>query len=287
MYELVQTGRESYYFSCPSKIGLWVKGTDAYLIDSGNDKDAGKKVLKTLEEMELSLKGILITHYHADHIGGCNFLQEKTGCDIYVSDAERSFVENPMYNPSLLYGAYPPSEFHHKLLLAKPSKVSEKALPEEIEYVPLPGHSLDMRGYKTPDGTLFLADSLSSKSTLEKYSLTYSYNITAQLETLDKIKSLSASVFVPSHAEVCQDPLPLVELNKKSILSNCELILSFCKSGASCEEILEKLFSHLGLTMTFEQNVLCHSTLRAYLSHLAQEGKIKLEIKNNRLIFTA
>ena len=47
MYELVQAGKQSYYINSPAKIGVFVENdTDVYLIDSGNDKDAGRKVKK-------------------------------------------------------------------------------------------------------------------------------------------------------------------------------------------------------------------------------------------------
>lgn len=50
MYELVQVLGNSYYIQSPAKIGLVrLNDTDVFLIDSGNDKDAGKKVKKHLD----------------------------------------------------------------------------------------------------------------------------------------------------------------------------------------------------------------------------------------------
>lgn len=47
MYELQQVGSQSYYINCPAKIGVYVRSEhEVYLIDSGNDKEAAKKVLK-------------------------------------------------------------------------------------------------------------------------------------------------------------------------------------------------------------------------------------------------
>ena len=52
MYELVQAAGNSYYIESPAKIGLvQVSGTEAVLIDSGSDKDAGKKALRHLQGM--------------------------------------------------------------------------------------------------------------------------------------------------------------------------------------------------------------------------------------------
>lgn len=50
MYELIQISDSSYYIQSPAKIGL-VKLNDkeVCLIDSGNDKDAGRKVRQILD----------------------------------------------------------------------------------------------------------------------------------------------------------------------------------------------------------------------------------------------
>ena len=47
MYELQQVGEKSYYINSPAKIGIYRQNeTDIYLIDSGNDKEAAKKIIK-------------------------------------------------------------------------------------------------------------------------------------------------------------------------------------------------------------------------------------------------
>ena len=43
MYELIQVSGNSYYIQSPAKIGLVkLNDKDVCLIDSGNDKDAGR-----------------------------------------------------------------------------------------------------------------------------------------------------------------------------------------------------------------------------------------------------
>ena len=47
MFELIQTGRHTYYFDLPSKIGVYTPDDkNVYLIDSGPHKDNAKKVLR-------------------------------------------------------------------------------------------------------------------------------------------------------------------------------------------------------------------------------------------------
>jgi len=48
--ELVQVGKRTYYIKNPTNIGVYrINDRDVFLIDSGNDKDAGKKILKIIE----------------------------------------------------------------------------------------------------------------------------------------------------------------------------------------------------------------------------------------------
>ena len=96
MYELNQVGEKSYYINCPAKIGVYLADDkNVYLIDSGNDKDAGRKVRKILDEKGWNLLGILNTHSNADHIGGNQYLQQQIGCKVFGGGIEKTFTEFP------------------------------------------------------------------------------------------------------------------------------------------------------------------------------------------------
>ena len=74
MYECVQAGENTFFMDCPSRVGVYRDGEAAWLIDSGSDKDAAKKVLKILGDLGLRLEAAIVTHYHADHTGGAALL---------------------------------------------------------------------------------------------------------------------------------------------------------------------------------------------------------------------
>ena len=72
MYELIQVSENCYYIQSPAKIGLVkLNNTEVCLIDSGNDKDAGRKVRQILDFNGWKLTAIYNTHSNSDHIG-CN-----------------------------------------------------------------------------------------------------------------------------------------------------------------------------------------------------------------------
>ena len=71
MYELIQVSDKCYYIQSPAKIGLVrLEGSEVCLIDSGSDKDAGRKVRQHLDANGWKLAAIYNTHSNADHIGG-------------------------------------------------------------------------------------------------------------------------------------------------------------------------------------------------------------------------
>ena len=50
MYELIQLTERTYYIKSPTNIGLVrLSGNDICLIDSGNDKEAGRKIRQILD----------------------------------------------------------------------------------------------------------------------------------------------------------------------------------------------------------------------------------------------
>ncbi len=105
MYELVQVSENCYYIQSPAKIGLVRLSEERVcLIDSGNDKDAGKKIKKILDANGWTLYAIYNTHSHADHIGGNQYLQRMYGCPIYAPGIDRFFTEKPILEPAFLYG---------------------------------------------------------------------------------------------------------------------------------------------------------------------------------------
>ena len=47
MFELCQVGENTYYINYPVKVGVYrANENEVYLIDSGNDKNAGRRIMK-------------------------------------------------------------------------------------------------------------------------------------------------------------------------------------------------------------------------------------------------
>lgn len=289
MYELVQVSENSYYIESPAKIGLVKLGGDEVcLIDSGNDKDAGRKIRKILDANGWKLTAIYNTHSNADHIGGNKYLQGQTGCKIYAPGMECDFTNHTVLEPSFLYGGYPCKDLRHKFLMAQGSNaeyLTKDVLPKGFEMIDLPGHFLDMVGFRTPEDVVYLADCLSSRETLDKYQIGFIYDVGAYIKTLEMVKTLKAKIFIPAHAAAAEDISELAGYNIDKVYEIGEKIIELCKEPLSFEVILQKLFTEYALEMNFEQYVLVGSTVRSYLSWLKDTGKLNSEFVHNMLLW--
>ncbi|MCB2210433.1 MBL fold metallo-hydrolase [bacterium] len=289
MYELTQVGEKTYYIDCPAKMGLYkINESEVCLIDSGNDKSAGKKVLKILEASDWSLKMILNTHSHADHIGGNNFLQRRTDCAIYTVGTEVAFTRHPILEPSFLYGGYPPKELRNKFLNAQPSEVqelTEEILPEGLEMLRLDGHSFSMAAFKTEDEVWFLADCLTSEKIIQKYHIPFLYDVGGYIASLQKVNELSGKYFIPAHADVTEDIRPLVKINLDQVYQIILALKEICAEPIAFDDILKAVFERYSLTMNFNQYVLVGSTIRSYLAYLHDDQVLDVAFKDNKMLW--
>ena len=289
MYELIQACGKSYYIESPAKVGLVrVSDDEVILIDSGGDKDAGRKLRQVLDANRWRLRAIYNTHSNADHIGGNRYLQTQTGCAVYAPGIERDFTEHTMLEPAFLYGGFPPKELQHKFLLAQPSDVqplSPDVLPDGMELIPLPGHFFDMAGFRTADNVVYLADCLSSRETLEKYRIGFIYVVAAYLDTLERVKAMEAALFVPAHAAATENIRDLAQYNIDTVHEIAALICDFCAGTTIFERLLQRLFAHYDLAMNFQQHALVGSTVRSYLSFLKAQGRVTARFEDNLLLW--
>ena len=289
MPELIQIKNNTYYFNCFAMVGVYkVNERDVYFIDSSSDYATAQELYNTITNLGLNLVGIINTHAHADHNGGNAFFQSKTGCKIFANGIEKAVSENTLLNTVSLIGGYPAKEFTTKLLYAKPSALystEHPDFPREFKIVHLPGHSADMIGVYTPDNVLFTADALVSEKALDILHLTYIFDIERHLKTLEYLKTLSADIFVPSHASPRDSIDGLCEKNIAEIMGICDTLLRLLEQPISFDVLLAKVIEFYKMRITNEQYILVRSALQCYLGWMKNKEYIDFEIKENMLLW--
>ena len=73
------------------------KTGEGVLIDCGDD---GKKILAGIENANVRLKGILLTHGHADHIAAVDEVSGRYSCPVYIHPIDEALLKRALYNLS-------------------------------------------------------------------------------------------------------------------------------------------------------------------------------------------
>ena len=117
-------------------------GKEAVLIDCSAEDDA---IMNFIKEHGATLKYVLITHGHLDHIMGVRYFQKTYGARVYVSRADRPLMAKiNEWTAWLGWSPVPVPDADGVL-----EEVSDLRLGEEkIHLIPTPGH--------TPGGVSFL-----------------------------------------------------------------------------------------------------------------------------------
>ncbi len=114
-------------------------GSECVIIDPGFSPEI---FLKFIEENDLQLKYILLTHHHYDHTGGVQRIKERTGCMLAIHEFDAQPYGRPI-----------------DLMLRDGETVAFGAL--SLKIINTPGHTRGSICLATPDGqTIFTGDTL-------------------------------------------------------------------------------------------------------------------------------
>lgn len=291
MNELVKVGERTYYLSGPFHIGVYDLGTISYsgkkevcLIDSGVDRVVARVLDKKLIELGFTVKMIINTHYHADHSGGNAYFQEHYKCKVFATKLNAALISNFDICPAIIWGATPVREVLNNYFYASPAQADDihgVKLPSGFEIIELPGHCIGMIAVRTPDDILFLGDAVVSKETVEKHPLTYIYEVEDYLKSLDKLKSIKATLYIPYHAEPVKKIKPLCDVNIKGVCDNIEAIKRICSEPHSIDEVISTFFNEKGFKLSMYKYAVEGGIVKTYVTHLYNKGELIAVNENN------
>ncbi|MBQ5632196.1 MAG: MBL fold metallo-hydrolase, partial [Treponema sp.] len=202
-----------YYISGPTNIGIIEERlsdtkSNLYMIDSGCNTEDGKRIFTEITEYfsqkDITIKAIINTHSHADHCGANNYIQQKTNCEIWITENEQGSLINPFLQPIISWGGNPLPEINSSYYVAEktvPNKIintNEKLTLNngiKLSFINLPGHYFEMIGILCENDNkkiLFASDGIFGRKNIGKYWIPFLYDVKEFKNSLDTISSLNA-----------------------------------------------------------------------------------------------
>lgn len=113
------------------------EGDDAFVIDPGAHVD---EIRRYVDDVGLSVKGVLLTHGHFDHLYSINEVHAAYDCPVYLFEGERDFLFDPILNLSATIPT--PIRFRKKKSIRTLQDGDTLMLGNEtIHVIHTPGHS--------------------------------------------------------------------------------------------------------------------------------------------------
>lgn len=161
-----------------------------FIVDPGAN---GKKIVNYLEDNELTLDAVLLTHGHFDHIGAVDYLYQHYQCPIYIHKEDLEMLKDPRLNLSI---------YETPFTVKAPVKTCQEKMTIadfDVTWFHLPGHCPGSSMiYLNQKGIIFAGDVL-FKGSIGRFDFPNSSKYDTQI-SLAKIKEYDFDAVVyPGH----------------------------------------------------------------------------------------
>jgi len=265
----------------------------AVLIDTGADRDAGKRLVRGLRERSWRLEAIVTTHAHADHVGGHAAVLRQLDVPVYAPAIEAELMRAPVLEPIYLFhGAAPLPELTSRWLQAEPSRVDVVAEAGPLELIGLPLELIEVDGHAIRqlamhvDDVLIAGDAVFGEAIATRYPLLFAHDVALQRRSAERVGADAARLAVPGHG----DPAPPRHLADVTIAAidaargALRNALASRPDGVETAAVVRAVAAELGARMDdLPRWHLNHTTVCAYLAAARAAGEADVRIDDGVL----
>lgn len=268
-----------------------INENDIVMLDSGYYDVDTKIIEKVLIDNNFTVRAVICTHAHIDHIGNNSWLKENYKAEIIMPEYE-SFIYESTYNiRAYLYNIQIRElEKRYAPILHK----TDRKIHTEDEYVEvcgikfkivqLHGHSYYHIGIITPDNVFYVGDLLMSKEVIADSKMSFVADIKRDIESKEKARQIKCDKFILAHKGVYDEIDELIDANLAFIEEQVQFIIDIIeKSPKTSDEICNEIFISLNIKQSVIKYSLTQFIVESYISYLIDTGIVRLEIIDNSL----
>lgn len=130
----IEVGSDNYPTNCYI---IYDENNNAIIIDPGYDK---KRIISKIEDNNLKVKYIILTHCHADHLGELEAMVKYTGANIIIHENDLDGLEDDEKSHFTALNVKKPNIDINKVITVKDKDVI-KAGNIHLEVIHTPGHT--------------------------------------------------------------------------------------------------------------------------------------------------
>ena len=221
---------------------------NAVMIDAGYAPTSQEAILGLLEQENIHVRAVLVSHWHIDHVGCIPSLQEKYGTHTYMSRFAWIMINSFNMERKSVF-SYPflviPNENltlrdDEHLIASDATEISVCGYTFQI--LRYPGHETDNMGYVTPDNVVYLSDTILSQDVLHSIRIPYFADWDADLKTKRQLLDHNFSACVMAHnGVVIGSGRQIIQANIDNMLEKIELVASLCEQEITIEDLTSRM----------------------------------------------
>ncbi|MBS7526469.1 MBL fold metallo-hydrolase [Fusibacter paucivorans] len=266
---------------------------EVILIDTGHVRES-RQLLAWLTEQALTVRYIVNTHGHIDHVGGNYLLQAHFGCEIampyidhlYCEDSSRyymSFVTTAI-DGLMVYGE---ERFRVDTMLN--GQETLEILGHTFRLMTMPGHTPNHHVVITPDHVCFIGDVLLDDTRLATAKVGVVTQLEKHFESIEAVRNIRGCFFAVGHGAHVYLPEELSGLcdrNRAFFQRQYREVLKFLSPESTFDALMRTIGIQYGLGKNVFKYYVAERSIKAYLAYLESIAAIRIHVVDGVLTYT-
>jgi glyoxylase-like metal-dependent hydrolase (beta-lactamase superfamily II) len=285
-------GNTYYIETCSSYIPFYkINENDIIMLDSGLYDIETKIIENILIKNNFTVKAVICTHAHVDHIGNNSWLKEQYDAEIIMPENESLIFESVYNVKSFLYKTHTKDmdKIYSPIVFKTDRKISMDdeyidVCGRKFQIIQLHGHSYYHIGIITPDRVFYVGDLLMSKEIIGESKMPFIADIKKDIESKEKARYIKCDKYIVAHKGVYDEIDEIIDANLSFIENQTQLVIDIIrKNPMTLDEICNEVFIELNIKKNVKKYILTQFIVLSFVNYLLECRIVRLEIVDSSL----